>query len=58
MITTKLLKLPILTEKLLLPSTFAINHVRNGHRMRGKAPGVAKSLEQRFESNFLIFYFN
>lgn len=32
-----------------IPQNIGINTVRHGHRMRGKPPGIARSITQRLE---------
>lgn len=43
----KLLNLQIIFEKHLIKQTPFLTISRFGHRLRGKPPGVAKTLEQR-----------
>lgn len=51
-----------LSEKLNITPNVCINIVRNKYWMRGKPPGVARTLEQRlageiyFEKNHFIFF--
>lgn len=36
-------------SKSLIPRIFGVSSVRHGHRIRGKRPGVARTLAQRSE---------
>lgn len=50
----KLLNLQIIFEKQLIRQTPLLTISRFGHRLRGKAPGVARTLEQRLNGKFFF----
>lgn len=52
----KLLNLQIIIEKQLTRQTPLLTILRYGHRLRGKAPGVAKTLEERLNGELLVVY--
>lgn len=53
MIGSNLLKLPLNCGFMLkkLPQSISINCVRHGHRLRGKPPGIARTIAQRLAGN-------
>lgn len=51
----KLLNLQTIIEKQLIRQTPLLTTLRFGHRLRGKPPGVAKTLEQRLNGKFFAY---
>lgn len=48
----KLLNLQTIFEKQLIRQTPLLTILRFGHRLRGKPPGIARTLEQRLNGEF------